>query len=365
MRPLILSVLLLGSIGFAHCSTADRLDADTRACNWRPASAKFVDVYSEMDQRLVKTGISKDDPARLYSIISEEVGYWVRRSQATHTHISVILSSLMQFELSKDLDRRDCFDHCTFVLAKNNCNSAMHLHACRPRSIQQDSYIKSMLDTKVFALIDRCQLPLMYQALVLNTTDISPQLYKTVSLIAERMIDPNIFSRWGSIESMLLISKRPFFNTRRLVSPGETRFFDEIAQLMIDAERAGGGNQLFKDIETGQVLAPAAKHHFHRLVIQPCLEFIHKMRTTMDATIFYGRISESDSKLFQKVDMSSALRVHYFELVRLYEACVYLDNAKYTINWRYEAHRLLSNDQLPSMSMAEYKRSRGIPPITG
>lgn len=360
MRAFISTILILDSVVLVYCSTAERLDADTRACNWRPNTPKFVDTYSEIESRLAKTGIPKEDLTRLYQVITAEVGYWVKRSHVTHNQISIILSSLIQLDLSKDLDRRDCFDHCTFVLAKNNCNAAIHLHACRPRSGFHTSHIKSALDAKVFSLIERCQVPLMYHAVFMNATDISPQLYRVVQLIAERMVDTNHFSRWNSNQDMVLRSTRPFFNTRRLIRPADSGFFDQIAQLMVDAEKANGGDALLRDIKSGKILAPDARSHFHRLVIQPCLEYISRMHTAMDATIFYGRISELDAKRFNKVFMSSTMRVKYFELVKLYEACVFLDNAKYTINWRYEAYRLTHSEDPSWQHLADYRRSREI-----
>lgn len=345
MTRLVVSItFMLCYCKLVNCSTADRLDADTRTCGWRTNSPKFADIYMEIDSRLARTGIARQDLVRLYTIITDEVGYWVRRSHVTNTHISVTLSALMQLEMSKDLDSRNCFDHCTFVLAKNNCNAAIQLHGCRPRSSNNTGYIKSMLDTKVFSLIDRCQVPLMYQALHLNATEIPPQLFRTVRLIAERMVDPMASGHRGSIEDIIVVTKKPFFNTRRLIRPSESGFFEQITSLMIDLERLTGGNELQQAIESGVLMAPTARSHFYRLVVMPCVDYIYKMHTAMDAAIFYGRISESDAKRFSKLKMTSAMRINYFELVRLYEACVFLDNARYTINWRYEANLLLHAD---------------------
>lgn len=352
-------VLILGFVGLTECSTAKRLEADTRECGWQPNSPKFADSYSEIETKLATKGIPREDLHRLYRIIRDEIGYLKGRSYLTFNPKSVILNSLEQLELSKDLDRRDCFDHCTYVLARNNCNAAISLHACRPLSFDQSTFIKLMLDTKVFSLIDRCQVYLMYHAILLNTTYISADTYKSVRLIAERMIDPNTLSRWNSFADMVLASRKPFFNTRRLIRPGESKFFDQIAQLMIDLEKLSGGDALFKAIDSGSKRGTEAERHYHRLVMQPCVEYIHKMHTAMDATLFYGRISELDDKRFDMVFMSNTMRVKYFELVKLYEACVYLDNANdYTIYWEYEADQLISSEEPLLQHSVKFRKSR-------
>lgn len=236
----------------------------------------------------------------------------------------MIISALTQLQLAGDLDRRDCLDHCAYVLVRNNCDSKIHLNACIPRS-RAESYIKSMIDAKVFPSIERCQLPLIDRALQLNVT-IEPRLYSTVSVIMERLLHFVPTRSWSTIEDIILTGRKPFTSLTRLIRPQKSNFLKRILDTLIFLDTQHGQHLLRESPGSGILDMGIGEDHFRNLVLEPCRDYAHKMHKAMDAAIYYGRITELDNSKFELPYMSDEKKIGFFQLVLRYQACVTVDN---------------------------------------
>lgn len=302
-------------------------------------SPVYYNLYAGIESRLARAETPVDNIDAMFSMVSEEMKG--KRFDFALRGNSLVLGAYTQLDLARYLDTRNCYDHCTFVLAKNNCNAAIPLHACRSRS-KLFSYIKTMLDAKVFPLVERCHIPLMAFAVALNNTRVQSDLFKTVEFITRRMTNFEA-SLWDSIEDLALMDARPFLAVRRIIRPIEAGFFRNLPDIMLDLDRLTPRRELSVDISAHNLLAPQAKYHFHRLILQPCKEYIDRMHTAMDATIFYGRLVDLHSKRFQLADnIDDDTKIAYFKLARIYLACSHIDEGDFSIKWRVEAGKLLA-----------------------
>lgn len=332
-------LILQRFIDWTECSTASRLIDDTKACNWKPIFHDSPQIYAAIENSMHRAEIYIEDIDNLYRYTSNELLYWMEKTYAVLESTNTALA-LSQLEKAKDLETRDCFDHCTYVLAKNNCNSALYQHACQPLAKRQ-YYIKTMIDSQVFPLIDRCQVPLMYHALFKNATEIDPDLYRTVNHIANVMTHFEPTAQWTTVDEMVEKATRPFIQIRRVIKPAEAGFMDKIADIMLELERQRNRDDLYMAIVRRNLQWTEMKEYFVDLVLRPCLNYVDKMHTVMDAAIFYGRIVDMDRNRFPKVRMDDPIKIEFFKLAKIYEACTYLDNEVYFINWRGKANRLI------------------------
>lgn len=335
---------LLGFIGLGNCTTAERFDASIQACGWHPNQEGNSRVYSQFETSLARTGIPMYDVDNLFRFTSRQKRYWEKRLFLSRG-AGLTVSALELLESAGDLDYRDCYDPCTFVLAKDNCNAAILFNACSPRS-REPHYIKTMLDTKVFSLINRCQLRLMYQASNQSASVIERDLYDAVEYIADLMTDFEPTSRWNTTDEMVSKSTQPFLSTRRIIRPAQAGFFDDIAVIMLKLERRWGRDSLTRGLATGSLQWTDAKASFDTLILRPCQQYIWKMHSFMDATIFYGRIADLKRSKFDIGDLQEDVNIHYFKLLRMYEACQYLDNAIYHVDWRSKFRQMRRNYNL-------------------
>lgn len=333
-------ITALSLIRTINCDTADRLEAGTRECNWRPITTDFYHIYTTLERKLQEEGLPKQDLDSLYKFTANEVDLWTERLFLTRKSTTFI-AALSQLKQLRDLDKQDCGDYCAFVLAKNNCNTAAHLHACRPGSMK-DYYLKVMIDATVFPFMERCLAPLMGVATIQNSTLIEPQLYEAVSLVTQRMIESEPASELETIDDMVLASTKPFLKARRIVRPARSGFWKNLAGIMIELDKQRGEASLRQDITSRSLRAPKAKQHYQQLVLQPCQEFIRKMHRTMDPLIFYGRTIDLKRSKFKLEPTSDALKIKSFRVSLLYEGCVSLDNQEYQINWSALNRELLA-----------------------
>lgn len=270
--------ILPGSIGCGHCTTASRFDADIVACNWEPNLESNYRIYSKFESTFERTNLTKENIDGLFEFTSTQKTYWGKRISLWKRSISNVMT-LTLLESAAELDKKDCLDHCTFVLAKYNCNAGMKLQACRPLATEQH-YIKAMLDAKVFPLMFRCLLPLMHQALILNSTVIDSELYVIVDHIADLMTDTSLPTKqWGSSDEMVLRSRKPFLTIRHMIRPAESGFFDNLAELMVQLDRRSGRDGLLQAIVRSDRPWLSAKAYYNRLIMQPCNRFLDKMHT--------------------------------------------------------------------------------------
>lgn len=348
---------LLGLVGLSHCTTGIRFDASIRLCGWFPNREANSRAYSEFETGLTRANIPKEDVDGLFTFTGRQKKYWEKRALLSRKADATVVA-LTLLETANELDHRDCFDHCTFVLAKDNCNSAMHLQACSPRSNNQH-YIKAMLDSKVFSLIERCQIPLIHRALSQNESSVEPYLYELVEFITNLMTHMEPTNPWNSIDEMALNYDKLFFAARRMTRPAQAGFFDNIGVIMLDVERRLGLNQLITALNDGTLQWTDAKAQFDTLIVRPCLTFINKMHSVMDATIFYGRIFDSKQSRFTlQGDLPYDVKIRYFKLLRMFEACQYLDNAVYYVDWKGKARQmLLRYHQFSSPQLTEWRAS--------
>lgn len=341
---LVAFAFLQSPSGFAYCNTATRFDNDILECGWKPNQPSNSRIYSAFEKDLERAVASREDIDGLYQVTINHRTLWKERYYLWKKSVKHI-AALTLLESAAKLDTKECLDHCTFVLAKNNCNAAMSLHACQPLSTAK-SYIKAMLEAKVFPLMKRCQLPLMHQAVVLNSTVIDPRLYMTVEYIADLMTSFKPSDRWKTVDEMISKSRRPFLASRRVIRPAEAAFFDNLAETMVNLERRAGGRGLVLNIAYSDIPWVNAKSHYDRLILRPCRHYIKKMHTAMDATIFYGRIMDLDRSRFSLEVLQDDSKIAYFKLLRMYEACMYLDNEVYTVEWRARTKQMIDRGHL-------------------
>lgn len=338
---LCVTAYLAVTLSSVDCSSAIRLEIDTAECGWKPPSASLSVGYTMMDFKLEQADVPKENIDALYQMVFDEEADCRKRYNMRKN--SNMLQSLRQFKLARDLDRRDCHDHCTYVLARSICISATPLYACQPRSEKQNR-VKIMLEAKVFPLIERCQLPLVVRAL-LNATMVDPNLYQTVDYIAYRMIDFETFIKFNTIIDLILLHSKPFYAIRRVLRPTRAGFYNNLVQIMLYLDRRSVGQELSAAIYSLNIQSGRARQFYQQLILDPCLRFINIMHTTMDPTIFYGRLMELKPNRFEvDDDLTMGTKIEYFKLVLLYEACAYLDNHDDIIDYRVLAENLLGVD---------------------
>lgn len=339
--------IVLSLISTISCDIVDRLEAGTRECNLRPNTADFYHIYTTLERKLQEANIPKENVDSLYRFTTNEVELWTDRLFLTRKSTTFI-AALSQLQSLADLDNQDCANYCSFVLAKNNCNTAAHLHACRPLS-KKDYYLKIMIDAKVFSFMERCLRPLIDVANQQNSTLIEPWIHEAVSYITRRMIYFESTSGWDTIDEMILTSNKPFLKARRIVRPTQSGFWRNLAEIMRQLEEQRGEDYLHKDINSRSLRSPKAKQYYQRLVLQPCQVFIKNLHKTMDALIFFGRtidLKRSRFELkrsrFETKPISDASKIEIFKVSLLYEACQMLDNQEYQVNWSALNRELLA-----------------------
>lgn len=280
----------------------------------------------------------RDDLDELYDTIQGMLRSREERYFHSGRHVTSICA-LTQLNLARELDYRDCLDHCTYIIAKNNCNSAAHIHACQPLS-RKWSYIKIMLDAKVFSTIDRCQVPLIDQALDLNATAVEPQLYETIKTIS-RQLSFEKDRKQSLNDDMIVNSMKPFFMVRRLILWSKTNFIENILHVMRQVETLKHQERLGTAIDARSLHPRQARVHFQRLLLAPCREYINIMHKPMDASIFFGRTRDLGGPRFNRLILSNETKIKFFKLLHMYESCVFLDDANYFIDWKKPIVNLL------------------------
>lgn len=328
------------AVSSALCSTLRRLEADTVACGWSFPTTAYTAGYTRMEFKLRQANMPVGDLDALYQMVAEEE--IEARNEPGVKFNSIMIQSLEQFRLTKDLERRDCYDQCAHVLAKINCNSATPLYACQPLN-QQRNYVKTMLEAKVFPLIERCQIPLVYQTLMVNMT-IDPDLYMTVDHIAYRMMDMTVFSSFYTIGDLVLRHSKPFFAIRRIVRPIQSGFYEDLGEIMLYLDIQRGSEELFTAIQSGQITPDQARDFYEQIILLPCLRFIDQLHTAMDPTIFYGRLIDLKRSAFEIEDIYPDIKLEFFKLLLLYESCAHLDDQNEIVNHRKLARDLLKVD---------------------
>lgn len=339
MTPMLISLtVVLRFVYPIDCSSEERLAMDTRECGWKPLSHPYSDPYSQVERILREQYAPRDNPDILYETIQRQLERWEQRFSQTGRYLPEVCA-LSQLVLSRELDARDCLDHCTYIIAKNNCNLGLHTLACQPLS-RKWSYIKILLDGKVFPAMERCQVPLIDLALELNATAIEPQLYETIRIISKQLS----FEKDGKThDRMILNSIKPFFLVRRLVVRYKSHFIENIFRVMREVDTYRGQGELGKAIDERKLLPREARGYFRQLILVPCREYIDKMHKAMDASIFYGRTRDLGGARFSKAPICKETKVKFFELVRMYEVCVFLDDNNYLIDWKKQVVDLFFN----------------------
>lgn len=347
MRPLISFAIFSGLVGLIDCSSRERLAADARQCNLVPWSERLDAVFDNVESKFAMQNVAMADVEGQYKFLADVIEYcktnYFRRyelrgmftdSNSLSPTYEVLMAILEQLYLTNELDYRECLDHCTYVLARINCEAGKYQHACFPRS-RKVSYIKSMIDTKVFPLIERCQIFMATRALELNNTVIEPQMYSSISLIAEAMTSYQPTRRFKTIEEMFLRSRKPYFLIRRSLSPTRSGFLDNIFHIMYQLEElSGNGDVLRKLIDSKTIYPNGAKSHYELLILNPCRYYIEIMHTAMDPITFYGKILDLDRSNFTSAQVPDEVKIEFYRLVLLYEACVVIDNGDYYPDWR-------------------------------
>lgn len=331
MARALIATIILSLIGTISGDVVSRLEAGTRECDWRPVTTDFYHIYTTLERKLQEAKISRSDLDTLYYFTTHEVDLWMDRLFLTRKSTTFV-AALTQLKLLGDLDEQHCANYCAYVLARNNCNTASHLHACRPMS-RKTYYVKIMIDAKVFPFMQRCLTPLMSIAIVQNFSLVESHVYEAVSLMTERMINFEPTSRWSTLDDMIKESSRPFLKVRQVVRPSQSKFWKNLAEIMLILDAQRGGNSLQNDIDNRVLRAPRTKQHYQRLVLDPCQKFIDKLHRTMDAVTFFGRTIDLRRSMFDPGTISNATKLEFFKISLLYETCVSLDNQEHPVNW--------------------------------
>lgn len=319
---------ILTSVAYlVRCTSEGRFNQDTRECSWAPFSDKYYEIYSDIDVNLIATKKPLTDVDDLFDITAGQVEYFRQTRPQTKGSVThdMNLSALIQLYSLKELDSRSCCDHCTYVLAKLNCNAASNLHVCNPLS-RTRSYIKSMIQSKVFPMIRRCQPTLIDEAMKLKQSVIRPELYQTLTYITEQVTVLRPEKYWLSFEDVIRGANKPFHAIRRLINPTNSGFYKNILKVLRHVDELNGGFALAAAIDSRTLCSAGALDDYKSLILKPCREYIAKMHKPMDAIIFYGRIIELDRDRFQVQEISDSTKIEFFKLVHLFEACLYLDD---------------------------------------
>lgn len=311
-------MVLSSFIGLAYCSSEDRLIAGTKACGLRPVIPEDYRTLNNLEYILAQTRLTEDDVDEIYNLLRSLIEFW--EEEITPPSISKALEQLMRLS---DLETHNCLDYCTYILAQNNCYAAIRSHACRPRSPELN-LIKSIIDAKVLPMIGNCQVPLMWRSLDLNKT-ISNSLYQVVKLIKDRLTYFEPTEKWKTIDEMMLKSRRPFTQIRRLTQFTLSGFKSYLLVFMQELEALSGGIELDSALSTFSLTLDGAIAHYERLIKQPCQQFIDLMHTSIDATLFYGRIIELNRHGFNLDYIDDNNRLRFYELLHIYHACTYVD----------------------------------------
>lgn len=331
IQTLTCFIALSSYVYFIDGTSESRFEADTRACNWEPWVPAYDAIFQETEKILEKSNIHVADIDGMYRHVNHWAETW-REVNDENPLTRIRKWALALLDASNGLQTRDCFDICTYVLAKNCCKSGRQQNACNPKSRTQ-SFIKSILDARVFPMIARCQTSLMSNAIELNTTLIDPVLYAQVSAITELMTSYKP-GKFDSIEKIALTAPKPFFSTRASIKPSSTGFFENLFHVMIGLEKLIGETGLESALKDSDFGLSTGFIFFERLISTPCLRFIELMRTAMDPTLYYGGIIDLSNSKFQLEDISQDYRVRYFKLLQRFHACVWLNNHEtYEIDW--------------------------------
>lgn len=326
MLRTLITIATIASCTFsaAFCNTESRLAADTRECYWRPWTLYHDSIYTLIETNLVELSASKSlNEADVFGYIDGEIEKM--ENQNLFDQYEIEIAAFKQLSLIRTIDNRDCMDHCSYVLARNNCNSGKYQQACFPRSSYQ-SFLKAVIDRRVFRLIERCYIVLTDRALELNSTKIDPNLYEYVTIIAKQLTLFQPTQRWNSIEDTMLESTKPFYSIRRLFKPIQAGYFDNLSDLMQRLERLKGGVELLIAIESRAINRRNAYSYYEQWILEPCREYIDEMHKAMDAVMFYGRIIELNRPRFESEEMSDDKKIKLYNIMYRYHACVYLDN---------------------------------------
>lgn len=320
------------------CSSESRFIEDTRECDLEPWNPGYDPIFEQIESMMARSGVHIAYVGELYRRINQLAESWMNVSDQVPQSRSW-KSALKLLNDSNGLQTRDCLDICTYVLTKNNCKFAHNQDACYPRSRKQ-SFIKSMLDARVFPVIDRCQSSLMYNAIVLNTTSIEPDMYGQVYIITEFMS----LYKSSSIEQIALTNARPHTAIRALIKPQSTGFFENLFQVMIQLEKYNNASELQRALQDPYFNPSIGFIHFDRLVLTPCNRFIQVLREALDPTIYYGGIMDLDQSKFQlEYHLSDADLIKYFKLVHMFQACVWLNNREsFDLSWEKLARNYAS-----------------------
>lgn len=324
-------LFVLNLVYWINCNSEERWFQDILACNLVPWDPDYDNIFEEIERILMRSGIHIAYVSELYKRVSQLNELW---QNVNHQDSNSLLwiSALTLLDRSDGLQIQDCFDICTYVLARNCCKYSRRQDACYPRSKKQ-TFIKSMIDARVFPMIERCQSSLMSHAILMNATLIDPDLYAQVSVITEFM---SVYKseRFDSIQKIALANPRPYFSIRGLIKPSSTGFFEEIFDVMIRLEKLTGESALEGALRD-QVFDPSTgPEYFDRLIMVPCKRFIGIMRSIMDSTLFSGGIIDLDRSKFRLGDLGDVDRIKYFKLLHIYQACVWLDDREsYNLDW--------------------------------
>lgn len=331
--PLIRLAVLLSLIQSINCSQQDRLIAGVKACKWLPWSKNFNATYDKIEAQLVQAKVPIENADQLYAFISAEISLLKIDNCIPVRKFNELISILTQLYMTKDLGTRNCLDHCTYILAKMNCDAGYYKHACLPRS-KEKSYIKSIVDRQVFPLIDRCQVPLIEEALDLNATIIPYKVNKVVATLADELAAFRPTRLWTNFREMILATTKPNFLIRRTILRNKNSFLDNILGVMGRLERYVGRYGFNSAIALRSLTPGLVESHYQRLILDPCREYINIMLKIMDPAIFYGSIADMDRSRFNfSTKVSDEKKVDFYRLVKRYYTCMFFDEGQFKLDW--------------------------------
>lgn len=337
LRKVVTINVILGFAGLDISPTEGsrwkRIIVANDLCNLPPYSpSAFSAIYESTEKTLRRANIDQNNLDQLYQMVTDRLDWWKSKPREQSPITDSVVPAMILLKLSRELGNRDCLDYCTFILAHNNCDAARFLSACRP-SMRRSSLISTMIDNQVLPMIERCQGSLVNKTILLNATTMGADLHMYVSLITETLTIFKPTDDLKTIQEAMLKSRKPIHDTRSFVRPHRIGFCKKIFDVMQQIEALKGQDELSKAFEARSLSRKEARTHFNRLIRKPCKHYIERLYKAMDASMFYGRIIELDRSRFALEDIGDDRMIQFYELMRRYDTCVFLEDYDFSANW--------------------------------
>lgn len=291
-------------------------------------SGKFLGALLDLDKFLNDSGKNASEVDLLYESTSKRIVSIKRKRKLLLVpdvdHEAV--TALRLFNASNTLDQLDCMDRCTYLIAKGNCDIGSRLGACFASVKKPTKVISLMLNTRIFALVRRCQKGLLSKAIELDDS-IGDKLVEVTNLIRDRL---TLSSPEDNVEDLLERDKATFWSVSNYVSVLRKDFYERLVKLMLELDQSAGARLSSLATSAEKMSRDEVRQIYEQLIIRPCEAYIYQMRNAMDPTDLYGRIGEDNDDLRDSTRLTESERKRYFPILLKYDICTYLNEIDHT-----------------------------------